>query len=218
VSQNLRISNAHVMCASCAHLKCASPALLRSALADRSQIYPAQFANALHCAHWPVASLEPLFKASQAGGLSTHAAGPVQQALLEQLQTKVTECGKRRVAQAAIDSCPVSCIHWVQKEELAALEWVMQVYMTSRVNVGAMMCGQVRISARRLLLEIASATVPHWAKSHCNNEMDLQGCCATRLNRLGLSTLLPAPACSTALCCKCNGHERCMSNAQSINV
>lgn len=44
--------------------------------------------------------------------------------------------------QAAIDSCPVSCIHWVQKEELAALEWVMQVHMTSRVNVGAMMCGQ----------------------------------------------------------------------------
>jgi hypothetical protein len=30
----------------------------------------------------------------------------------------------------------------VQKEELAALEWVMQVHMTSRVNVGAMMCGQ----------------------------------------------------------------------------
>ena len=45
-------------------------------------------------------------------------------------------------AQAAIDSCPVSCIHWVQKEELAALEWVMQCHMVARVNVGMMMCGQ----------------------------------------------------------------------------
>lgn len=132
----------------------------------------------------------------------------MQQALLEQLQTKVTECVKCRGAQAAIDSCPVSCIHWVQKEELAALEWVMQVHMTSRVNVGAMMCGQVRISARTLLLGFASATVPHCTKSHYNNQMDLQGCCATRLSRLGRSTLLPAPACSTALCCTCNGHER----------
>ena len=34
--------------------------------------------------------------------------------------------------QAAIDSCPVSCIHWVQHEELAALEWVMQVHMSAR--------------------------------------------------------------------------------------
>lgn len=44
--------------------------------------------------------------------------------------------------QAAIDSCPVSCIHWVQHEELAALEWVMQVHMSARPNVGMMMCGQ----------------------------------------------------------------------------
>lgn len=44
--------------------------------------------------------------------------------------------------QAAIDSCPVTCIYWVQKEELAALEWVMQVHMQQRTNVGMMMCGQ----------------------------------------------------------------------------
>jgi hypothetical protein len=31
--------------------------------------------------------------------------------------------------QASIDSCPVSCIHWVQKEDLPALEYVMQVRM-----------------------------------------------------------------------------------------
>lgn len=31
----------------------------------------------------------------------------------------------------------------MQQEELAALEWVMQVHMQKRVNVGAMMCGQV---------------------------------------------------------------------------
>ncbi len=29
--------------------------------------------------------------------------------------------------QAAIDSCPVSCIHWVDKSQLAPLEYVMQV-------------------------------------------------------------------------------------------
>ena len=46
--------------------------------------------------------------------------------------------------QAAIDSCPVSCIHWVEKKELAALEWVMQCHMQTRTNVGMMMCGQVR--------------------------------------------------------------------------
>jgi len=39
--------------------------------------------------------------------------------------------------QAAIDSCPVSCIHWVEKEELPALEYVMQ--KMDRVNVSAMM-------------------------------------------------------------------------------
>lgn len=29
--------------------------------------------------------------------------------------------------QAAIDSCPVDCIHWVDKDKLPALEYVMQV-------------------------------------------------------------------------------------------
>lgn len=32
----------------------------------------------------------------------------------------------------------------MQHEELAALEWVMQVHMSARPNVGMMMCGQVR--------------------------------------------------------------------------
>lgn len=31
------------------------------------------------------------------------------------------------IAQDAVASCPVDCIHWVKKDELAALEWVMQV-------------------------------------------------------------------------------------------
>ncbi|GFR47094.1 hypothetical protein Agub_g8664 [Astrephomene gubernaculifera] len=44
--------------------------------------------------------------------------------------------------QAAIDSCPVSCIHWVDKAQLPALEYVMQHRMTQRVNVGVMMAGQ----------------------------------------------------------------------------
>ena len=43
--------------------------------------------------------------------------------------------------QASVDSCPVSCIHWVDKEELPALEYVMQRRM-HRTNVGVMMAGQ----------------------------------------------------------------------------
>lgn len=43
--------------------------------------------------------------------------------------------------QAAMDACPVSCIHWVDKLELAALEYVTQ-NKVKRVNVGVMMAGQ----------------------------------------------------------------------------
>eukprot|EP00877_Chromochloris_zofingiensis_P008151 jgi/Chrzof1/358/Cz01g13010.t1 len=43
--------------------------------------------------------------------------------------------------QAAIDSCPVSCIYWVKHEELPALEYVMQ-NRVERLNVGVMMAGQ----------------------------------------------------------------------------
>jgi ferredoxin len=43
--------------------------------------------------------------------------------------------------QGAIDSCPVNCIHWVKKDELAALEYVM-LNRVERVNVGVMMAGQ----------------------------------------------------------------------------
>eukprot|EP00878_Enallax_costatus_P000241 GHUV01000305.1.p1 GENE.GHUV01000305.1~~GHUV01000305.1.p1 ORF type:complete len:287 (+),score=61.61 GHUV01000305.1:1160-2020(+) len=43
--------------------------------------------------------------------------------------------------QTAIDSCPVNCIHWVQKDQLPALEYVMQ-NRVNRVNVGVMMAGQ----------------------------------------------------------------------------
>lgn len=43
--------------------------------------------------------------------------------------------------QDAIDSCPVDCIHWVDRAELPALEYVMQRRM-GRTNVGVMMAGQ----------------------------------------------------------------------------
>ena len=46
--------------------------------------------------------------------------------------------------QAAIDSCPVSCIHWVDKADLPALEHVTQRVLTERVGVGLMMSGQGR--------------------------------------------------------------------------
>jgi ferredoxin/vacuolar-type H+-ATPase subunit F/Vma7 len=44
--------------------------------------------------------------------------------------------------QDAIDSCPVDCIHWVPKEQLAPLEYTTQVICTERVSVGMMLSGQ----------------------------------------------------------------------------
>jgi ferredoxin len=43
--------------------------------------------------------------------------------------------------QAAMDACPVSCIHWVEREDLPALEFV-STFKVPRVNVGVMMAGQ----------------------------------------------------------------------------
>jgi hypothetical protein len=39
--------------------------------------------------------------------------------------------------QQAIDSCPVDCIHWVYKDQLAALEYVCQVKL-GRSDIAAM--------------------------------------------------------------------------------
>lgn len=43
--------------------------------------------------------------------------------------------------QDSIDSCPVDCIHWVDRQQLPALEYVMQRRL-GRTNVGIMMSGQ----------------------------------------------------------------------------
>ena len=43
--------------------------------------------------------------------------------------------------QEAIDTCPVDCIHWVDKDQLPALEYCMQ-NKVDLVNVGVMMAGQ----------------------------------------------------------------------------
>lgn len=39
--------------------------------------------------------------------------------------------------EEAVQSCPVNCIHWVDKDDLPALEYAMQ-YKVPRVNVGLM--------------------------------------------------------------------------------
>lgn len=44
--------------------------------------------------------------------------------------------------QRSIDSCPVSCIHWVDKDDLPALEHVTQKVLKERPGVAAMMSGQ----------------------------------------------------------------------------
>ena len=44
--------------------------------------------------------------------------------------------------QEAIDMCPVDCIHWVPKEQLAPLEYVTQEVIQERVGVALMMSGQ----------------------------------------------------------------------------
>ncbi|CAK0783074.1 hypothetical protein CVIRNUC_006269 [Coccomyxa viridis] len=50
-------------------------------------------------------------------------------------------CDTEDRIQDAIDSCPVDCIHWVDRDELPALEYVMQ-RRVGRTNVGVMMAGQ----------------------------------------------------------------------------
>eukprot|EP01023_Acetabularia_acetabulum_P024390 TRINITY_DN2356_c0_g1_i12.p1 TRINITY_DN2356_c0_g1~~TRINITY_DN2356_c0_g1_i12.p1 ORF type:complete len:410 (-),score=76.31 TRINITY_DN2356_c0_g1_i12:1210-2439(-) len=42
--------------------------------------------------------------------------------------------------QDAIDSCPVDCIHWVDKDELPFLEWITQ-YKANRTDIAVMMTG-----------------------------------------------------------------------------
>ena len=44
--------------------------------------------------------------------------------------------------QRSIDACPVSCIHWVDADDLPALEYVTQRVLTERKGVAAMMAGQ----------------------------------------------------------------------------
>ena len=44
--------------------------------------------------------------------------------------------------QIAIDTCPVDCIHWVPKEQLAPLEYVMQHVLRERLDVGLMRSGR----------------------------------------------------------------------------
>jgi len=46
--------------------------------------------------------------------------------------------------QTAIDSCPVDCIHWVDRQQLPLLEWVMKDL--DRVNVGVMSAGQGNVA------------------------------------------------------------------------
>lgn len=44
--------------------------------------------------------------------------------------------------QAAVESCPVDCIHWVEKDQLPVLEHVMSTL--DRPGVASMQAGQVR--------------------------------------------------------------------------
>eukprot|EP00798_Chlamydomonas_sp_ICE-L_P014322 gene14322-20307_t len=48
--------------------------------------------------------------------------------------------------QASIECCPVDCIHWVDKAQLPALEYVTQVKNTERLNAGVLMMGQVGVA------------------------------------------------------------------------
>jgi hypothetical protein len=43
--------------------------------------------------------------------------------------------------QAAVESCPVDCIHWVERDQLPVLEHVMATM--DRVGVASMQAGQV---------------------------------------------------------------------------
>eukprot|EP00879_Flechtneria_rotunda_P018618 GHRR01019537.1.p1 GENE.GHRR01019537.1~~GHRR01019537.1.p1 ORF type:complete len:351 (+),score=110.29 GHRR01019537.1:388-1440(+) len=69
--------------------------------------------------------------------------------------------------QTAIDSCPVNCIHWVKKQDLPALEYVMQ-NRVERVNVGVMMSGQ------GLVADVFSATASFMKERRRKEEAQLR--------------------------------------------
>ncbi|CAK7348131.1 unnamed protein product [Dovyalis caffra] len=50
-----------------------------------------------------------------------------------------SQCGKPRLVQQAIDSCPVDCIHWTSAAQLSLLEDEMR--RVERVNVALMLSG-----------------------------------------------------------------------------
>jgi len=76
--------------------------------------------------------------------MCTHCAPEVFE--VEQESGRARVCGQwlndEDEIQDAIDSCPVDCIHWVPKEQLAPLEYTQQIICTERVNVGMMLAGQ----------------------------------------------------------------------------
>ncbi len=77
----------------------------------------------------------------------SHKELPPQKALSAKTKGVDQLCDKfQMLVQDAIDSCPVDCIHWVDKDQLPALEYVMQRKM-GRTNVGVMMAGQGGSSA-----------------------------------------------------------------------
>lgn len=64
-----------------------------------------------------------------------HACVPGLASILANCSHSILSC-----AQTAIECCPVSCIHWVERDQLPALEYVMR--QLKRTDVG-IMAGQV---------------------------------------------------------------------------
>jgi len=59
--------------------------------------------------------------------------------------------------QIAIDTCPVDCIHWVPKEQLAPLEYVMQHVLRDRAVFGKSP-GDVFAKTAKFIAAIQKAT------------------------------------------------------------
>ena len=59
--------------------------------------------------------------------------------------------------QEAIDMCPVDCIHWVPKEQLAPLEYVMQHVLRDRAVFGKSP-GDVFAKTAKFIAAIQKAT------------------------------------------------------------
>lgn len=90
--------------------------------------------------------------------------------------------------QTAIESCPVDCIHWVQREELPVLEWVSA--NVSRVDVSTMMSGGGAVVVNPFEVSVGDEERACWVPL-------ASGCSSVSRERIPDLDLVPDQACTS---------------------